>query len=163
MNEKLIFLRRTQKEIEVFGGDIYIDIDGRNVGILGTTDFTYDVNPGKHKIKMYKSHTYDSFIGHAETEIDILEGEQLLIKYSPPMLINQPGNIVISNFESYLQAERLAFEKEQKIALDDSIAKKKKLEQEKKSTNGAVIFIIIMVISLILYAISIADMYNLIF
>lgn len=41
MGEKLVFLRRTQKEIEVFGGDVYIAINGRNVGILGTKDFIY--------------------------------------------------------------------------------------------------------------------------
>ena len=26
---KLIFLKRTQKEIEIFGGDVYFDIDGK--------------------------------------------------------------------------------------------------------------------------------------
>lgn len=125
MREKFVFLRRTQKEIEVFGGDVYVDINGRNVGILGTTDFTYEITPGKYKIKMYKSHTYNSFIDHAETEITLLENEQLLIKYSPPMLINQPGNIVVSNFESYEQVDNFAFGKEQKIVLDDANAKQK--------------------------------------
>jgi hypothetical protein len=115
MNEKLVFLRRTQKEIELFGGDVYIDINGRNIGTLDITDFVYDVRPGKYKIKMYKSHTYDSFIGHAETEITIAENEQLLIKYSPPMLINQPGSIVVSNFESDTQAEHLALKKSEKL------------------------------------------------
>lgn len=109
---------------------------------------------------MYKSHTYNSFIGHAETEIVISENEQLLIKYLPPMLINQPGNIIVSNFESNLQAENLALEKEQKIVLDDTIAKQKQLEQEERSRNGIIIFIIIIVISAIIYGISIASIYD---
>lgn len=28
---KLVFLRRTDKEIEVFGGDVYFDLDGKNI------------------------------------------------------------------------------------------------------------------------------------
>ena len=31
---KLVFLQRTPKEIEIFGGDVYFDIDGKNVGKL---------------------------------------------------------------------------------------------------------------------------------
>lgn len=31
---KLIFLRRTNKDIEVFGGDVYFDLDGKNIGKL---------------------------------------------------------------------------------------------------------------------------------
>lgn len=29
---KLIFLRRTQNEVEVFGGEVFVDIDGKNNG-----------------------------------------------------------------------------------------------------------------------------------
>lgn len=160
LGETLVFLRRTQKEIEVFGGDVYIDINGRNIGILGTTDYTYDVAPGNYKIKMYKSHTYDSFIGHADAEISISDGEKLLVKYSPPMIINQPGNIVISNFESYSQTQNLAIEKENKITIDDSLEKQKKIDQEQKSQNTVIMFMVIMIISAIIYVVSMANIYN---
>lgn len=157
---KLIFLRRTPKEIEIFGGEVFIDVDGRNVGILGTTDFIISVSKGNHKIKMYKSHTYGSFIGNAEVEICISEGERLLIKYSPPMLLNQPGNIMISDFKSSSQADELAKEKEEKITIDDNDAKHKKHEQETKTQNGTIIFVIIMILIVIFYAISVSSIYN---
>lgn len=41
---KLIFMRRTSKEIEIFGGDVYIDIDGRNIGVLSIIDVEYKVS-----------------------------------------------------------------------------------------------------------------------
>lgn len=160
MEPKLVFLRRTPKEIEIFGGEVYIDVDGKNVGILGNTDFIINVSQGNHKIKMYKSHTYGSFIGNAETEILVSEGEELLIKYSAPMLLNQSGNIIINEFKSDSQADELAKEKEDKITIDDNNAKQKKYEQERKSQNGIIIFIVIMIIIAIFYSISISNIYN---
>lgn len=53
---KLVFLQRTQKEIEIFGGDVYFDIDGKNVGKLTLQNQTIEVPAGEHTIKMYKSH-----------------------------------------------------------------------------------------------------------
>lgn len=153
MSTKLVFLRRTEKEIEVFGGEVYIDINGKNIGILGTSDFVYEVIEGQYKVKMYKSHTYDSFIGSAEAEVCVEKGEDLLIKYSPPMLINQPGSIIVSEFKSYDQVENMALEKEQKIIIDDNEAKQKKYEQEKRSKNGVIIVTSIMVISAIIWCI----------
>ena len=50
-------LRRTQSEIDIFGGDVYVDIDGKNVGIVGKEDLQIQLSPGPHTIKMYKSHS----------------------------------------------------------------------------------------------------------
>jgi hypothetical protein len=75
-------------------------LKGWYIGILGMEDFEIELPEGNHKIKMYKSHTFDTFIGNAESEISLKKDEKLLLKYSPPMLVNQAGNIVISNFES---------------------------------------------------------------
>ena len=36
MGAKVVFMRRIPKEIEIFGGDVFIDIDGKNVGKLGS-------------------------------------------------------------------------------------------------------------------------------
>ena len=93
---KLVFLKRTQKEIEIFGGDVYFDIDGKNAGKLSLTNQIVEIPAGEHTVKMYKSHTFDTFIGFAESVINVTDDEQLMIKYSAPMMINQPGNMVIS-------------------------------------------------------------------
>lgn len=154
MCTQLIFLRRTKKEIELFGGEVYIDIDGRNVCILEDKDIILDINPGVYKIKMYKSHLYGSYIGIAESDVDIKEEERLLVRYSPPMIANQAGNIIISEFKSFSEIENIAFTQEQKIIIDESIEKVKKQEQEEKSKNGIIIFVIISVISAILIAIE---------
>lgn len=95
---KLYFSKRTQKEIDVFGGDAYFDIDGKNVGKLTMQTQIIDVIPGDHTIKMYKSHSFDSFIGIEESTINISEEEELMIKYSPPMMVNQLGNMVNSPY-----------------------------------------------------------------
>ena len=47
---------------------------------------------------MYKSHTFDTFIGFAESTITVKEDETLMVKYSCPMMVNQPGNMVISEY-----------------------------------------------------------------
>ena len=106
------------KEIDVFGGTVFIDIDGKNIGQLGIDDFIIELTEGKHKIKMYKSHTYDTYIGFAETEIDVKDNEKLLIRYAVPMLVNQPGNIIVSNYTSQQDIQEIAQNRENKIMAD---------------------------------------------
>ena len=79
--ENVTILRRPQSEIKVFGGDVYIDIDGKNIGTVSTQDLRLTLSSGKHTIKMYKSHTMGTFIGVAETEIDIVENEKLYVRF----------------------------------------------------------------------------------
>lgn len=148
MNSKLVFVRRTLKEIEVFGGKVYIDIDGKNIGELSTSDFTIELTPGIHKVKMYKSHTYDTYIGFAESEINLSENENLLIKYSAPMLVNQPGNIMISNYESMEAINKIVEEKEHLISksVNDDIQKKQETEDKRRSANTILIVIVIIII-----------------
>ena len=96
----LVVLRRTPSEIEVFGGDVYIDIDGKNVGVLKSQNLQFELSAGKHTVKMYKSHTMGTFIGFAETTIDVKEGEQLYARYSAPLMVNQSGNVIVASYES---------------------------------------------------------------
>lgn len=159
MNAKVVFMRRTQKEIDIFGGIVFIDIDGKNIGQLGTDDFIIDLPEGKHKIKMYKSHTYDTYIGFAETEIDIKANENLLIKYAAPMLVNQPGNIIVSNYISQEDIQEIVQKREEKIVLDHIADERKKAELEEKSRNGVIIFVVIMIIIAIIYGIQMASIY----
>lgn len=48
---KLVFLQRTQKEIEIFGGEVFFDIDGKNAGKLSSTNQTVELPAGgtRHK------------------------------------------------------------------------------------------------------------------
>lgn len=150
VSAKIVFMRRSLKEIELFGGDVYIDIDGKNIGILKTTDYVIELENGKHTIKMYKSHKYDTYIGFAETEVNIKEGNDLLVQYSCPMIITQPGNIIVSDYKS--------LEREQKISNDQRIDEQKKQEIEEKNRNGMIIFITIMIILAIIYGIYLAQL-----
>ena len=131
---KLYFLKRTQKEIDIFGGDVYFDIDGKNIGKLTLHNQIIDVTPGFHTIKMYKSHSFDSFIGFAESTIKISEEEELMVKYSSPMMVNQPGNMVISPYTAK-QAEDVLKKKDQEIHRDFVAEETRKREQNEKYTH----------------------------
>lgn len=159
MKSKVVFMRRTDKEVEIFGGKVYIDIDGRNVGVLDRNDFVANLDVGVHKIKMYKSHTYDTFIGFAESEINIQTDEELLIKYSAPMIVTQPGNIVVSEYKSEEQVNQVISEREQKITSDYQRDEQKKQELEEKSRSGIIVFVVFMIIIAIIYGIEMASIY----
>lgn len=148
----LTFLRRTQKEIEIFGGDIFFDIDGKNVGKLSLENQDIEVTAGTHTIKMYKSHTFDTFIGFAESTITVSEKEHLMIKYAAPMMVNQPGNMVISEYDRAMEQASIK-DRENTIERDFTAEVNRKKEQNEKYNNGvkiviacAVIFGIIMAI-----------------
>ena len=148
----LTFLRRTQKEIEIFGGDVFFDIDGKNVGKLSLENQDVEVSAGTHTIKMYKSHTFDTFIGFSESTIVVSENEHLMIKYAAPMMVNQPGNMVISEYDRAMEQASIK-DRENTIERDFTAEVNRKKEQNEKYNNGvkiviacAVIFGIIMAI-----------------
>ena len=101
MSSKLIFAKRSSEDIRIFGGQVFADIDGKNVATIEQETITLEISAGIHQIKMYKSHEYGSMIGFAETEINLKDGETLVLKYSPPLVVTQPGHIVVSDFISY--------------------------------------------------------------
>ena len=142
---KLVFLQRTQKEIEIFGGDVYFDIDGKNAGKLSHTNQIIEVTPGEHKIKMYKSHTFDTFIGLTESVITIGPDEQLMVKYSSPMMINQPGNMVISDY-SEQKEEAMLRQRDYTINRDFVAEETQKKDANEKYKNGVKTVIIIAII-----------------
>lgn len=148
----LIFLQRTEKEIEIFGGDVYFDIDGKNVGKLTRNDQAIELDAGTHTIKMYKSHTYDTFIGFAETTIQLKNEEKLMVKYSAPMMVNQAGNMVISKYDPQQRAEVLQ-SRERAIARDFAAEETRKREQDEKYSSGVKTVIIIVVIVAIIWGI----------
>lgn len=132
---KLVFLRRTQKEIEIFGGDVYFDIDGKNAGKLSLTNQMVEIPAGEHTVKMYKSHTFDTFIGFAESVINVTDDEQLMVKYSAPMMINQPGNMVISEYTETKEQEVIR-EREYSIHRDFVATETQKKQAEENYKNG---------------------------
>ena len=149
----LTFLRRTQEEVNVFGGEVYIDVDGRNVGKLGLSDYDVRLSPGKHTIKMYKSHVYDTFIGVAEVEIDITESEHLMLKYSAPMVVSQPGNIVVSEYSRY-KADAEARTRSETIEREYQAEQERKAESSRKGRNAAIIVVVFIVLCWILWMVN---------
>lgn len=154
--EKLIFLRRTEKEIQVFGGDVYIDIDGKNVGLLSRVNQEFEVSVGKHTVKMYKSHSYDTFIGFAESTINVEEDEQLMVRYAAPMAANQPGNLIISAYDPSKETAVLRA-RENAIQRDYAATEHRKQEQNNKYNTGVIIFICVLIVDAIIWAIWMAS------
>lgn len=154
-----IVLRRTESEIEVFGGDVYIDIDGKNAGIVKEQDISFDLPVGRHTIKMYKSHTMGTFIGVAETDIDIVEGEKLYARYSAPLMVNQPGNILVAPFTSESELDKIVNDIERNVHTDYTEQKIKtenmRKESEKNDTSLFIwIFVVPMVFGFLYWIIS---------
>lgn len=137
---KLIFLKRTQQEIEIFGGDVYFDIDGKNAGKLSLTNQTIELSAGKHIVKMYKSHTFDTFIGFAEAVINVTDNEQLMVKYSAPMMISQPGNMVISEYTE--EKEQAAIKEREYSIHRDFVATETQKQQADKNYKKGVMTVV---------------------
>ena len=149
---KLVFLRRAEKDYEVFGGDIYFDIDGKNVGIFSRNNQEIYLPAGQHTVKMYRSHSYDTFIGFASSTITIDENENLMVQYAAPMMLNQPGNIIITTYDSFKEMELLKA-REQAISRDYAADEMRKKDQNKKYNTGVIMWITCMIIVVIFFAI----------
>ena len=155
---KLVFLRRTETEINVFGGDIYVDIDGKNVGLLSRVNQEFEVTAGKHTVKMYKSYRYDTFIGFAESTFSIGEKEELMIRYAAPMAVNQPGNIIISAYDPFKENDILRL-RDDVIEKDFATEECRKQEQNNKYNTGIIIFACFLIFDAIIWAIWMASIY----
>ena len=163
-NSKLIFTRRTSKEIEVFGGIVYIDIDYKNIGELHECDVIVELTAGRHKIKMYKSHTYNTFIGFAEIEVELKENECLVLKYSAPLVVNQPGHIIVSDFVSYQNIEHNLAKDNQKLTEEIAAEEKKReLFERETNKNNWWIYILIFIVPFLLWLIHYIEISSLYF
>ena len=149
---KLIFLRRTEKELEIFGGDVLFDIDGKNMGTLSHVNQEIQLPAGEHTIKMYKSHTYDTFIGFAESKIQLHEDEKLMIQYSAPMMVNQPGNMMIFPYDEQ-RGNELLQQREQAIRRDFSMDQARKEAQNQKYNTGVKVVIVCAIAVGVIFAI----------
>lgn len=141
MSAKLVFLRRTRQEIEIQGGEVYFDINGKNAGKLASVDAFVEVPAGRYQIRMYKSHNYGSMVGFADVIVDVKDGESALIRYTAPAVVSQPGHIMVSEYTPEA-ANSAAWEIERKISSDRAAAAQKE-EQAKRGTRTAVKWIII--------------------
>lgn len=153
---KLIFLRRTEREIQLFGGDVYFDIDGKNIGTLSRVNQEIAISSGKHTIKMYKSHSYDTFIGVAESTIHIEENENLMVRYATPVTANQPGNLIISAYDPIKEQDILRA-RESSIQRDYVADKNRKREQNEKYNTGLIFWTIFIIVDAIIFAIWMAS------
>ena len=69
-----------------------IEIDGTpNKNTWGT--YTFMVQPGNHKIKVYYPWFFVKQCNLADTAIDVAEGQTVGIRYTPARTIFQPGKI----------------------------------------------------------------------
>ena len=154
MSPQLVFIKRTEHEKSVFGGDVYFDLDGRNIGQLSNDNQTITLTSGVHKIKMYKSHDFGTLIGFAETDIDVKEHEILAVRYSAPMLVNQPGQIVIREYDED-EINKIMKQSDTTIA-KDIIKNEEHIKEQQKNSNNTALFLVIfiVIIPLIFYIIS---------
>lgn len=164
MDFNFVIIRRTKAEIKAFGGDIYADIDGKNVAIIKDDDVKLLLSLGKHSVKMYKSHKMGTFIGTTEVEFEILENEVLCSRYSAPLIINQAGNIMLFNYESDEQINQITNEIENIVNRDFETEQKKIAEQkeisEKNNTNFFIwLFLVPVVIGLIYWVVAMGSIY----
>ena len=151
MNKNFFILRRTESEKKIFGGEVYIDIDGKNIGILGTDDFAIELSEGTHTLKMYKSHSMGTFIGIAESSFNIASEEKLFARYSAPLMANQSGTIIISKYESSYQLESLSADIEQQLNHEFQREQKEQLQREEESKkSGNTFFIWIFIVPAVL-------------
>lgn len=154
----LVFLQRTQKEIEIFGGEVFFDIDGKNAGKLTLTNQTIELLAGEHTIKMYKSHTYDIFIGFAQQTIKLAYDESLMVKYSCPMMVNQPGNMVISEYSEEKEVEAVK-SRDAAIQRDIIAQETRKKEADENYKKGVWIVLGIAIVIGIIYGIYMATLF----
>ena len=157
MSEKFIILRRLPSNVTIFGGEVYIDIDGKNVGILGENDFSMQLETGMHTLRMYKSHKMSSFIGEAEVKFNMVEGMPLFARYSAPLMINQSGTIIVSDYKSKEQLDELLLTIEKKLTNDyqrEEATKNQKEYESKKNERLLFWIILIPIIIWVLWYIS---------
>lgn len=155
---KIVFLQRTQKEIEIFGGEVFFDIDGKNAGKLSSINQTVELPAGAHVIKMYKSYAYDTFIGFAEQTITLGENEALMVKYSCPMMVNQAGNMVISEYSEKRELETVKA-RDAAIKHDFAVHEREKQEADERYKRGVWILIGIAILIGVIYVIYDAAMF----
>ena len=159
-----VVLQRTQSEIDVFGGDVYIDIDGKNAGIVKRENLSFDLPAGEHVIKMYKSHTMGSFIGFAEVKINIENDEKLYARYSAPLMVNQPGNILIAPFDNESDLYMIVRNVEKEIHADYKAQQVKEAQaredSKKNNTSLALLIILGPILAFLFYWIVFASLIN---
>ena len=63
---------------------------------------------------------YDSYVGVAEVDAEVEDHRGLVFKYSAPLLVSQPCNIIVLDFTSYSD-------------IDDMVAKFEKMLTEEKA------------------------------
>ena len=136
-----MFFRRTGQELATQSGDVFFDINGKNVGKLAATDCFVDLPAGQYQIRMYKSHAYGSMIGYADITVRLQEGESLLVRYHAPAVINQPGHITLYDYNRDA-TNTMARELDNQINAERAKQKEQE-ERTRAGTRSAVKWIII--------------------
>ncbi len=146
MSARLVFLRRTMQEVQTMGGDVYFDINGKNVGKLALTDCNVDLPEGTYRIRMYKSHNYGAMIGFADATVQIKDGEAILIRYNTPDTVNMPGHIMVYEYTPET-ADAAAREAAVKIADAQAKNAQKQAEMRRGESSAVKVIVLIAVLS----------------
>ena len=113
VSAKIVFMRRSLKEIELFGGDVYIDIDGKNIGILKTTDYVIELENGNTQLKCINR--INMILTLDLPKLKSISRKVMTCWSIPcPMIVTQPGNIIVSDYKSEEQIANAILEREQK-------------------------------------------------
>lgn len=99
MSARLVFFRRTQQEMLSMPGEIYFDVNGRNLGRLSAAECFVDLPAGQYQVRMYMSHACGSLIGFADILVSLQEGESVMLRYIAPAMLNQPGHIMVFDYD----------------------------------------------------------------
>ena len=99
-----------------------------------------------------------------EEDIEVEEGKSLIVKYSAPLMVNQPGNIMISDFVSFEQIDRMVQEKENTLEEEkiNNIKVEKAREEASRKSNNALflwIFVIPILFGLLWWIIEMSIIY----
>jgi hypothetical protein len=151
---------RSEKEIEIFGGEVIVSLNGRVVGTLQNSDVMLEAEEGTHAIKMSKSHDYGSQIGIATENVTIKAGEKLLLRYTPPLLVNAPGIILVSEYDGKNLSERIMEGQDREIEKSISINEEKRAKVQQQNSTYSVIWIIVILVIAVMGIVEVAVIQN---
>lgn len=137
MSARLVFFRRTQQEMLNLPGEVYFDVNGRNLGRLSSAECFVDLPAGQYQIRMYMSHGYGSLMGFADILVNLQEGESLMLRYVAPAMMNQPGHIMVFNYDP-ASANTMAWNIDSQItaALAQQAARNEKAKRDSNNIVG---------------------------
>ena len=159
MSARLVFFRRTQQEMLSMPGEIYFDVNGRNLGRLSSAECFVDLPAGQYQVRMYMSHACGSLIGFADVLVSLQEGESVMLRYIAPAMLNQPGHIMVFDYDP-AAANTMAWNIDSQIAAARAQQAARNEQAKRESSNIVGWMIGIGVATALLIGLSYAIIYS---